>query len=163
MLYAFFGWLAGLFSSLLLEWNRDTRLLKSMRTALRFELVRFRYRMDGVVFMMSSQTGTLTPDRVAWLQKEFAIYEEPDKDGNVVLALEALQQHPQQAQAVLANFAVTASLKSPALKKYPTPALQNAVSSIGLFSPANRKRFWNLQPSCQISTRWSKNPGGSFR
>lgn len=144
VLYAFLGWLAGLLSTLFLEWNRDHRLVKSLRTALHFELVRFRYRMAGVVFMMAARQGTLSPDRIAWLATEFNEYTEADKDLNVVSALEALQQYPTQAAAVLKNFAAKASQKSPALKKYPTPALHAAVSSVALFSPAEQKEILEL-------------------
>jgi hypothetical protein len=144
VLYAFLGWVAGLFSTVLLEWNRDYRQVKSLRTALRFELIRFRYRMAGVAFMMTVRQGTLTPQLIAWLSTEFATYTEPDKDQNIATALEALQQHPKEAKAVLANFATSASQKSPALKKYPTPALQTTVASVSLFSPKAQKEILEL-------------------
>src|SRR5437016_3653227 len=98
VLYIILGWVSGLFSSVLLEWNRDNRKVKSLRIALKFEMVAFRHRMAGVVFMLSARGGTLTPERITWLINEFEAYSGPDRNEPVLEALRAMQQYPREAK-----------------------------------------------------------------
>ena len=55
VLFAVLGWVAGIFSSILLEWNRDSRLVKSLRKALHFELHEFRFAWPE--WFLCSQPG----------------------------------------------------------------------------------------------------------
>ncbi len=55
-----------------------------------------------------------------------------------------MNQLPQQAAVVAADFSAKASQKSPALKKYPTPALHTAVSSVALFTTHEQKEILEL-------------------
>lgn len=145
VLYVALGWLAGILSSLVLEWNRDHRVTKSLRKALLFELAEFRFRMAGVVFMLGTRSGTLTPERIAWLIGEFESYKGFASPKDVLDALRAMQEHPQEAQAVAKRFAAQASQGSPGLKKYPTPALDAAVGSVSLFKPQEQRQILEMR------------------
>jgi hypothetical protein len=145
LLYALLGWVSGLFSSVLLEWNRDHRQVKSLREALHFEMVLFRYRMGDVVFLLAAKLGVLTPDVVAWLIKEFESYGGPDRDNELLEALRTMKSYPQRAAVLAAQSAAAARQKSLALKKYPTPALDAAIASVSLFTPDEQKDILELR------------------
>lgn len=139
------GWLAGVFSSLLLEWNRATRTVKSLRKALEFELAEFRFRMAGVAFMLSARSGTLSQDQVAWLISEFKSYQGFAPTTQFLQALETMQQHPREAELVGRRFAAELQQASLGLKKYPTPALDAAVTSVALFTPHEQRYILELR------------------
>lgn len=122
VLFVALGWVAGIFSSILLEWNRDGRLAKSLRKALHFELTEFRFRMAGMVFMFATRADTLSPDRISWLIQEFEKYKGFASPADVLDALRTMQQHPTEARAVSARFAAQLQQGSPGLKKYPVPS-----------------------------------------
>lgn len=144
-LFVALGWLAGILSSLVLEWNRERRIAKSLRTALLFELAEFRFRMAGVAFMLGARSGTFTPDRISWLIGEFESYKGFASPKDVLEALRAMQEHPEEAQRVAKHFAAQASQASPGLKKYPTPALDAAVAAVSLFKPAEQRQILELR------------------
>jgi hypothetical protein len=145
VLYLAFGWLAGLFSSLLLEWNRDHRTTASLRQALRFEMAEFRFRMAGVVFMLACRAGALTPERIQWLIAEFDGYKGFASPAGVLDALRTMQEHPSEAKLVAKNFAAQLSQGSPGVKKYPTPALESAVASVSLFRPDEQRLILEMR------------------
>jgi hypothetical protein len=145
--FVLLGWLAGIFSSLILEWNRDSRVTKSLRKALQFELVEFRFRMVGVAFMLATRAGTLSPGRVAWLIAEFETYKGfgVAASTDVLDALKTMQEHPKGGKVMAARFAAKLQQAAPGLKKYPTPALDAAVASVALFSPEEQRLILELR------------------
>jgi hypothetical protein len=146
VLYILLGWLSGLFSTVLLEWNRDNRHVKSLRAALRFEVVSYRHRMAGVAFMLFTRSNQLLlGDRLNWLIGEFDAYHGPDRNEAFLETLCLLRDHPTESRVVAARFAEEASQASPGLKKYPTPALDAAVAAVALFKPDEQTEILELR------------------
>lgn len=137
-LYALLGWAAGVFSNLILEWNREKRQVGSLRKALQFEMKQYRNRMASIVYFLSVRSGALTADAVDWLIAEFEVFDAPDFKPDVLDALKEMKKHPETANAVSVSLAATAGQRSPGLKKYPAPALDAAVASVALFDPAEQ-------------------------
>lgn len=115
----------------------------ALRKALRFELSSFRYRMASVVHMLSIRTGTLTSEVAAWILSEYEAYTGAERNDDVVDAMRAVVEHPDEAQLVVEKLAAQASQRSLALKKYPTPALDAAIGKLTLFKPAEQE--WMLE------------------
>lgn len=145
ILYALLGWLAGILSSFLLEWNRNRRITASLRVALQFEMVEYRYRMTGVVFMLASRSNALSPELINWLLGHFKAYPERGTHNEAVEALESLAANPAATKQSAAQFAASASQKTLGLKKYPTPALDAAVASVSLFTPKEQRAILEVR------------------
>jgi len=145
MLLVALGWAAGVFSSMLLEWNPDSRLATSLRKALRFELIEFRFRMAGTVFKLATRAGALSPDRLAWLISEFEMYKGYASTTEVLESLRTMQEHPKEANLMSARFAAELQQGSPGLKKYPTPALDTTITSVSLFAPEEQRQILELR------------------
>jgi hypothetical protein len=133
-LYATLGWLFGLGGAMLIEVNQTKRFVSSLRKALRYELRETSNRYVAVAFTIAMRIRAADQDFLNWFLRAQEQYDGPARDEQIVEAARMAAANPQQIDAASRARHLADPKKSPALKKYPTPALDKSVEHIADFT-----------------------------
>src|SRR6516165_7397452 len=68
LLYAFFGWLAGLASPMIVEEFKRKRESRELKKALKIELMELRYRLAAAAYSIQMRFGTLNRELLNWIR-----------------------------------------------------------------------------------------------
>jgi len=125
-LYAALGWMFGLLSALVLEWNRRARTVAALRKAVAFECAEIAYRLANVVYGLSIRLGKADPELLNWLSEAYGRYHGRHRNPTVIETMAKLAANPEQACKDMETLRRNSPDKKPILQKYPAPALEAA-------------------------------------
>jgi len=142
---AILGWLFGLVSALVLDWNKNQRQIKALRMLLQFEASALAYRFAGVGFNLAAKLGKLDARFATWFLPIETSYEGAEKIaglGDVLRKLAAGAEQDSESQRVSEDAYPGRGIR---LRKYSTPALDAAVGHLAELPPKMQQRLLHLQ------------------
>lgn len=125
-----FGWVLGLLSSNIVEWQKHRRRQKKLTASINAEMRELKHRMAWVAMTIRMNRGTVDANFLDWLEPIIRNYEGPERTAeldelvsNLQAVRAALLEHPNVAQPRRENIGV-------ALKEFTAPLLAAHMSEI---------------------------------
>lgn len=139
------GWLFGLVSALVLDWNKNQRQVKALKISLRFEADALAYRFASVAFNLAAKLGKRDARFANWFLPIETSYEGAEKIAglsDVLRKLAAGDGQESDGQRISEDAFPGRGIR---LRKYSTPALGAAVGQLSEFPAELQQRLLHLQ------------------
>ncbi|MBM4137109.1 MAG: hypothetical protein FJ241_09820 [Nitrospira sp.] len=150
ILFLVLGWLLGLFSPIIYDEVKKRQHRKEIRVGILTELKELRYKLMGVVYLVSIRNGTYDRELLNWIKPIVEEYNGTHQKDNIYKSIKNHLTLTDEELSAISEKLKTESLRGLSVKKYELPFLDSKINYLTFFDESFQNKILEMRSQLSL-------------